>query len=245
MSRLLKLYPRTWRQRYEQEVLAVIEQRPLSLADRIDLLLGAISSWSRAALPARRPTRGGRMRLRLFTQAAVAVVVAIVALLAGDGAPLQSPGAIRAAPGYNPAWEIFQTDRVYRLTVDNIGKPAIPHLLVELRSRQRWKALSVRTSPHHAVRTVTRSPFGSTWDFGTVGRWDILRIQVQYTGTSGRSRPVFLSLHAYGAITRTGQPDPAALFFQLPCTAIFVEGPPARAGEGPSMTRVTRPGCMG
>jgi len=48
MSRLLRLYPKRWRQRYEQEVLAVIEQRPVSLHDRVDLLVGIVHSADRA-----------------------------------------------------------------------------------------------------------------------------------------------------------------------------------------------------
>jgi hypothetical protein len=38
---LLRLYPRAWRKRYEEEVLAMLEQRPLSFADTLDLLTGA------------------------------------------------------------------------------------------------------------------------------------------------------------------------------------------------------------
>jgi hypothetical protein len=41
---LLRLYPRTWRGRYEEEFLAMLEQRPLSFLDGIDLFFGALDA---------------------------------------------------------------------------------------------------------------------------------------------------------------------------------------------------------
>lgn len=41
---LLHLYPRSWRDRYEEEVLAMLEQRSLSLADEVNLLFGALDA---------------------------------------------------------------------------------------------------------------------------------------------------------------------------------------------------------
>ncbi len=41
MSRLLSLYPRAWRERYEAEVTDLIASRPLSIGDRFDLVRGA------------------------------------------------------------------------------------------------------------------------------------------------------------------------------------------------------------
>jgi hypothetical protein len=39
---LVTLYPRTWRRRYEQEMLAVLEQHHVTLLTVMDLLLGMI-----------------------------------------------------------------------------------------------------------------------------------------------------------------------------------------------------------
>ena len=44
MKAILKLYPRTWRNRYEAEVAALIDEHPLRLRDRLDLLWGAIDA---------------------------------------------------------------------------------------------------------------------------------------------------------------------------------------------------------
>jgi len=41
---LLRLYPRTWRERYEEEFLAMLEQRPISFLDGIDLFFGALDA---------------------------------------------------------------------------------------------------------------------------------------------------------------------------------------------------------
>lgn len=39
---ILRLYPRSWRERYEEEVLAMLEQHPISWQDGVDLLFGAL-----------------------------------------------------------------------------------------------------------------------------------------------------------------------------------------------------------
>lgn len=41
---LLRLYPRLWRERYEEELLAMLEQRPISFLDGLDLLFGALDA---------------------------------------------------------------------------------------------------------------------------------------------------------------------------------------------------------
>lgn len=41
---LLRLYPRCWRERYAEEMLAMLEQRPLSLTDGLNLFFGALDA---------------------------------------------------------------------------------------------------------------------------------------------------------------------------------------------------------
>jgi len=50
--RLLRLYPRAWRERYEEEVLALVEQTGLTAGHAFDLARGAAREWVR--LPASR-----------------------------------------------------------------------------------------------------------------------------------------------------------------------------------------------
>jgi hypothetical protein len=44
MSALLRLYPRSWRERYEREFLGLLEARPPSLGDRVDIVRGAVDA---------------------------------------------------------------------------------------------------------------------------------------------------------------------------------------------------------
>jgi hypothetical protein len=44
MSRLVGLYPRAWRERYGAELADLLEQRPPSLLDRVDLVRGALDA---------------------------------------------------------------------------------------------------------------------------------------------------------------------------------------------------------
>ena len=44
MSALIRLYPAAWRERYEDEFLALLEARPPTLGDRFDIVRGAIDA---------------------------------------------------------------------------------------------------------------------------------------------------------------------------------------------------------
>jgi len=60
---VLRLYPRPWRRRYEDELMAVLEARPPGLRDRLNLLGGALDAhlhpWSPPAWPAAAAAIGG------------------------------------------------------------------------------------------------------------------------------------------------------------------------------------------
>jgi hypothetical protein len=64
---LLRLYPRIWRARYEEELLAVLESCPLSFPDTIDMLLGAIDAHLHPYLGARGMLLQERIILMLRT----------------------------------------------------------------------------------------------------------------------------------------------------------------------------------
>jgi hypothetical protein len=51
MSRLVDLYPRAWRARYGGELLALLEERPPTLADRLDVVRGAFDARLHPQLP--------------------------------------------------------------------------------------------------------------------------------------------------------------------------------------------------
>ena len=41
---LVRLYPQAWRERYEEEFVAMLEQRSISLLDVLDMVLGALEA---------------------------------------------------------------------------------------------------------------------------------------------------------------------------------------------------------
>lgn len=71
---LIRCYPASWRERYEDEFLAVLEERPLGPYDIADILLGALDARlrSRRQRGARPDGRGLSMSLRIGGLAAIA-----------------------------------------------------------------------------------------------------------------------------------------------------------------------------
>lgn len=57
MSRLVRLYPRAWRDRYLAELEDLLEDRPPTFRDQVDLVRGALDAWIRPQLVARPPRR--------------------------------------------------------------------------------------------------------------------------------------------------------------------------------------------
>jgi hypothetical protein len=56
MSALLRLYPGAWRDRYGEEMHAVLETRRPSRRDRIDLIRGAFDAWIHPLSPSMAPS---------------------------------------------------------------------------------------------------------------------------------------------------------------------------------------------
>jgi hypothetical protein len=46
-GRLVRLYPRAWRERYEEEFVAMLEQGPVTIKDLFDVVFGAVDAWLR------------------------------------------------------------------------------------------------------------------------------------------------------------------------------------------------------
>ena len=53
MSRIVRLYPRVWRERYLAELEDLLADRPPTLGDRLDLVRGALDAWVRPQLVGR------------------------------------------------------------------------------------------------------------------------------------------------------------------------------------------------
>ncbi|MEX1170347.1 MAG: hypothetical protein WEE50_09425, partial [Chloroflexota bacterium] len=80
MSALLKLYPPAWRARYGDEMASLLDERPLSGRDRVDLVRGALDAWLRPATPSMVPIVAALLGGGLWTVAAVAVLAQPVPL---------------------------------------------------------------------------------------------------------------------------------------------------------------------
>jgi hypothetical protein len=52
---MLRLYPARWRERYEDEVRALIDARPARTRDALDLARGALDAWLHPPVPSRAP----------------------------------------------------------------------------------------------------------------------------------------------------------------------------------------------
>lgn len=60
MSALVRLYPRSWRERYETEFLALLASRPPSIGDRVDIVRGAVDARLHPELSGDAAERPGR-----------------------------------------------------------------------------------------------------------------------------------------------------------------------------------------
>lgn len=84
MSRLVRLYPAAWRERYEAEFVALLEERPPGMLDRLDVLRGAIDARVHPQL-ARQPAESAAGPAGLRRAGAVAAAGGLLWALAGLG----------------------------------------------------------------------------------------------------------------------------------------------------------------
>src|SRR6266498_3918563 len=89
MNRLVRLYPAPWRERYETEFVALLEERPPKALEGLDIIRGAIDARIHPQLPndiSEHAGRAGRMR-RAGGLAIVGGVLWALAALGFYGAP--------------------------------------------------------------------------------------------------------------------------------------------------------------
>lgn len=75
MSPLLKLYPGAWRARYAAEVEALLDERPLSRRERMDLVRGALDAWLHPPTPSLAPMVAALVGGGLWTIVAATVLI--------------------------------------------------------------------------------------------------------------------------------------------------------------------------
>ena len=106
MTGLVHLYPRAWRDRYEQELLDLLEARPPTPRDRLDLLRGAVDARFHPEIPG--SAHGADARRRVPIAVALAglsgvawltwVVIGLAEFRGWDG-PMPANAALAAAVG--------------------------------------------------------------------------------------------------------------------------------------------------
>lgn len=80
MSVLLKIYPRAWRARYGDDMSSLLDERPLTVRGRLDLLAGAFDAWLHPAIPSILPIAAALLGGGLWTVSAVAILAQPVPL---------------------------------------------------------------------------------------------------------------------------------------------------------------------
>jgi hypothetical protein len=90
-ERLIQLYPRAWQRRYADEMLAVLEERPPGIRDRLDLARGALDAHLHPEVPSRVPV------LASLTAGAAWILLGTASLL--QQAPPDWPGYLASTLG--------------------------------------------------------------------------------------------------------------------------------------------------
>jgi hypothetical protein len=84
MSRIIRLYPAAWRERYEAEFLSLLDERPPTLLDRLDIVRGAVDARIHPQVgPGAREPESGAAKMR--GAGATAVLGGVFWALAGLG----------------------------------------------------------------------------------------------------------------------------------------------------------------
>ena len=117
MTRLVALYPRAWRERYESEFLILVGERPPPLGDRLDTVRGALDAHLRPQVPGpeRVSDRFGFAALIGFAAVVLAAVVAANGPVRYDEMGMYRDGAL-ALPLFLAATVLLSAG-LYRVVV--------------------------------------------------------------------------------------------------------------------------------
>jgi hypothetical protein len=104
MTGLLRLYPRAWRDRYGDEMLALLDGQPASLGDRLDLISGALDAHLHpqvrgAAAPDKEQTVSHRALALMAAGGGVFWIISFVIWL-GSYVPAIDQYDLRVIPGF-------------------------------------------------------------------------------------------------------------------------------------------------
>jgi len=185
VTALVRLYPRAWRERYEAEFLGILEARPPSRRDRLDILRGALDARLHPEIPGRpdapAPTMDAAWR------ASGAAIVGGVAILAWTGLVLRDFKGWDSAPPEH-AWLFALLSAVAFLSL------AAAHVFLAIAGESSMRRAGGPGASVAAISYVFAAfGAGSTIAFGLIGS------VVLFAALAGRTIPVWLSATLIGA----------------------------------------------
>lgn len=203
---LIRLYPHTWRKRYEDEVLAMLEQRSLSFIDGVNLFFGALD----AQLHPHLGTTGMSLYERIFhmfttlRRSLLTIFCAYVGfILAG--------GAFQKMTEYDDFTEVARTHSIVGLSFNLVVIGAFVALLAVLVGGLPIAVAVTRSALAHKRRgpllLLTVPVLAFAVFFGTTLFLEALSRPGNYFSSAGQvflSRGIFFSVLIAAAITSTG-----------------------------------------
>jgi hypothetical protein len=210
MSALVRLYPRSWRARYEDEFLGLLEARPPTMRDRVDIVRGAID--------ARRDQRSPNRWERPVRAAAVSAIAAGGLWIAWLVLSVQ-------------AFKVAEADPIFgfgRLLATLAGLAAVAsHLSLGFASVGRMRGWGGYAAAIAAVGFfITAIGGGAAALFALLGSIGLA------TAVAGRTVPSIVAVlwvvavvgvfNAFAALVRTQWTDPSVMFQAIPFGIVWV-----------------------
>lgn len=180
MSALVRLYPRTWRDRYESEFLDVLESRPPSPRDRLDIVRGALDARLHQELPG--SPESPRPTMQPARLAAACSIVAGAAWLAWLGLVLQE------FRGWGAGQPQSQTLMVVLAAIMSLALAAT-HIFLPLAAQATLRPLGA-IAASVAVVSFAATAFGGGWTFAIA----LIASAVLAATMAGRSLPVLAAV---------------------------------------------------
>jgi hypothetical protein len=187
VRRLLLLYPRAWRERYADEVAAVLAQHPVTYWTALDLVLGAVDTHLHGdLLPRRLTSMAHRIRsseIAIFCAFVLFCVAWLAMRFVRDPLPIW-----KAAVAAHPALLLTLTAMdlaglVATLAVFVGGLPLLISALAQAVAARRWRLLALFAVPLLAAATLVvvglaDIPWSSTSQSGVVHMLQPVAVQI-------------------------------------------------------------------
>jgi hypothetical protein len=200
--RIVRLYPAAWRERYQDEMLALIDQTECSWRMTLDLASGAVVEWVHAV--ANPSGQGAQLRwalalrstLRFTLSTALAIAVMVISRALASAWDWEGmPASWRSASDYVAAG-CFLTAGIRALVVMLRARRAtksrsVSHPVVSLAELSGWWALiMVAATIQRGVGPASIYPLEISW-FSEFTRWWIFG-HVMIDGATGATRDSIL-----------------------------------------------------